>query len=162
MNNPYLIDTVTNKEVKVKIFKMSRNSLAGYNKRHGWNFNWLIEFQNGYNIYSIRVETKPTIVQGLIAIKADAESFAVEAKLLESAPHNFKREGNYYRGIGSLLIAIACKESVKVGYEGYVYLDAKTNLIKYYEEAFHAVQTGFGRRMYIDTDAAMFILNKYK
>lgn len=162
MNNPYLIDTVTSKAVEAKIVKMTRISLVGYNRRRGWNFNWLKEFQNGYTIYSIRVKTKPTIVQGLIAIKADPENYAIEAKLAESAPHNFRRQGNYYKGVGNLLFAVACEESFKCKYGGYVYLDAKTDLIKYYEEAFHAVPTGFNRRMFIDTAAAMFILNRYK
>ncbi|PJI06556.1 MULTISPECIES: hypothetical protein [Clostridium] len=62
----------------------------------------------------------------------------------------------------NLLFAIACEESFKRKYGGFVYLDAKTNLIKYYEEAFHAVPTGFNRRMFIDTEAAMFILNRYE
>jgi len=53
-----------------------------------------------------------------------------------------------------------CKVSFDKGYEGFVAFDAKTSLIKHYEESLHATHFR-GLRMFIDTSAALRLITHY-
>jgi len=58
------------------------------------------------------------------------------------------------------LVAYACKVSVDNGYEGFLAFDAKTTLIKHYEQSLGA--THFReRRMFIETGAALRLISQY-
>jgi hypothetical protein len=65
-----------------------------------------------------------------------------------------------YLGVPGNLIAYACKVSVRMGYQGFHPFDAKTALIKHYEESLHATHFR-GLRMFIETKAALFLISKY-
>ena len=51
------------------------------------------------------------------------------------------------------MIAQACKISFNHGYDGFVYLDAKTNLINYYKK-YGAKQFAKSQRMIFDENAS--------
>ena len=57
-------------------------------------------------------------------------------------------------------MAFACKVSLDLGYEGFLSFDAKTSLIKHYQESL--VATYFrGQRMLIETNAALKLISHY-
>lgn len=162
IENPHIIDALTGEQVPVRIIQLSTDrAVTRYNKKNGWHFQWVKEFYDGYDIYAVQLAASPYTIQGLLALKPDPDSVAVEMKLVGIGPNNYKRVGQYYKGIGRLLFAKACEMSFEYEFEGYVYLVAKTNLIGYYREAFHAELIGVDRKMLIDTDAAIFILENY-
>ena len=45
------------------------------------------------------------------------------------------------------------------GFEGFVAFDAKSALIKHYQESLHA--THLGQRMYINTNVALKLISQY-
>ena len=65
-----------------------------------------------------------------------------------------------YEGVPGNLVAFACKLSFQRGYDGYVAFDAKTQLIKHYQESLGAIHFR-NQRMIIDSRAAEFLVNKY-
>ena len=79
--------------------------------------------------------------------------------LIESSKFN-KGKGKVYLGIPGNLIAYACKVSVDKGYEGFLAFDAKTALIKHYEQSLGATHFR-GLRMFIGTSAAIRLISQY-
>ncbi len=79
--------------------------------------------------------------------------------LIESSKFN-KGKNKVYLGIPGNLVAFACKVSVDKGYEGFLAFDAKTALIKHYEQSLHATHFR-GLRMFIETSAALKLISHY-
>jgi hypothetical protein len=79
--------------------------------------------------------------------------------LIESSKFN-KGKGKVYFGVPGNLIAFACKVSFDKGYQGFLAFDAKTTLIKHYQETLYATHFR-GLRMFIDTKAAKRLISKY-
>ena len=79
--------------------------------------------------------------------------------IIESAKFN-KNKDKVYFGVPGNLVAYACKVSVDNGYEGFLAFDAKTVLIKHYQETLYATHFR-GLRMFIDTTAAKRLILQY-
>jgi hypothetical protein len=58
------------------------------------------------------------------------------------------------------LIAYACKTSLDKGYEGFLAFDAKTSLVKHYQDSLNATHFR-GQRMFIDSNAALRLISQY-
>ena len=71
-----------------------------------------------------------------------------------------KAKNKAYFGVPGNLVAYACKVSVDSGYEGFLAFDAKSVLIKHYEQSLGA--THFRElRMFIETNAALKLISQY-
>lgn len=62
-------------------------------------------------------------------------------------------------GIGKSIIALCCKISFDMGFDGYIAFEAKTNLFNYYTR-YGAKRIG-GLKMYVDTKAAEKLVDIY-
>jgi hypothetical protein len=78
---------------------------------------------------------------------------------LESAKFN-KGKSKIYYGIPGNLVAFACKVSMSKGYEGFLAFDAKSALIKHYEQTLYATHFR-AQRMFIETSAALRLISHY-
>ena len=107
-----------------------------------WEFDWTAPARNGFTVRALKVDGDNRI-QGMIAFKPDPANYAVVIDIVESAPfnnpHNKLNKGKEYDKIGVHLFAEAVKESYKQGFNGFVYFQAKTNLVEYYERELDAV-----------------------
>ncbi|MCL2821063.1 MAG: hypothetical protein FWD38_09630 [Oscillospiraceae bacterium] len=102
---------------------------------NNWNFNWTDNELSRYNIYKLQLKNDD-IIQGLVA--AEVVRGAVHIRLAESAPHNIGKNKKY-SGVGGHLFAIAIKLSNAMGFNGYVFFDAKNmKLVDHYTENFGA------------------------
>lgn len=83
-------------------------------------------------IYKLRLKNGTEIL-GLMCITdhTDPQTDAIEIELLEVAIENVGADKKI-ENIGGCLIAFACRESIKRGHDGYVFLIPKTNLIEHY------------------------------
>lgn len=79
--------------------------------------------------------------------------------LIESSKFN-KGKGKVYLGVPGNLVAYGCKVSVDKCYKGFLAFDAKTSLIKHYQESLGATYFR-GQRMFIETSAAMKLISQY-
>lgn len=123
-----------------------------------WIFDWSLPLKEGFSIYQLKADGDDR-VQGLIALKVDKLNSAVEIGLVESSQYN--KNNKEYLGIGGHLFAEAIKQSFENGFDGFVYFDAKSDLINYYRKKLGAKQIGKSQRMYISGEASLKLYNKY-
>lgn len=127
-------------------------------KKVDWRFNWLKEIKDKTKeTYKLTTVNNPKIIQGLVSIEDKQDHIFMH--LIESAKFNVGKN-KIYLGVPANLIAFVCKVSFEKGYEGFVAFDAKTALIKHYEESLHATHFR-GLRMFIDTSAALRLISHY-
>ena len=123
-----------------------------------WQFDWITEIKDQTKeVYKLTTENNPTIIQGLMSIEDKQDHIFMH--LIESSKFN-KGKGKIYFGIPGNLVAFACKVSVGKGYQGFLAFDAKSALIKHYEETLHATHFR-GLRMFIETNAALILISQY-
>lgn len=127
-------------------------------KKSDWRFDWLKEIKDKTKgSYKLTTANNPNIIQGLVSIEDKQDHIFMH--LIESARFNVGKN-KVYTGVPANLIAFVCKVSFDKGYEGFVAFDAKTALIKHYEESLHATHFR-GLRMFIDTSAALRLISHY-
>ena len=123
-----------------------------------WQFDWAKEIKDKTkDVYKLTTVNNPTIIQGLLSLEDKQDHIFMH--LIESSKFN-KGKDKVYLGVPGNLVAFACKISVDKGYQGFLAFDAKTALIKHYQETLHATHFR-GRRMFIDTNAALRLISQY-
>src|SRR5665811_1285608 len=127
-------------------------------RKSDWQFDWRKEIKDKTKeVYKLTTINNPTIIQGLISIEDKQDHIFMH--LIESAKFN-KHKVKVYLGIPGNLVAYACKVSVDKGYQGFIAFDAKTALIKHYQETLYATHFR-GLRMFIETNAALRLISQY-
>ena len=127
-------------------------------KKADWRFDWRRELKDkSKESYKLTTTNNPSIIQGLVSIEDKQDHIFMH--LIESAKFNVGRN-KVYLGVPGNLIAYVCKVSYDKGYEGFVAFDAKTALIKHYEETLRATHFR-GLRMFIETNAALRLISHY-
>lgn len=138
----------------VQIFVNNHNEIT----QSEWQFDWTNELKDlTKNVYKLTTINNPSIIQGLLSIEDKQDHIFMH--LIESSKFN-KGKGKVYVGVPGNLIAFACKVSLDKGYEGFLAFDAKSSLIKHYQESLGA--TFFRKqRMFIETNAALKLISQY-
>lgn len=127
-------------------------------KKTDWQFNWRKELKDkSKEVYKLTTDNNPTIIQGLLSIEDKRDHIFMH--LIESSKFNTGK-GKVYLGVPGNLVAYACKVSFDKGYEGFLAFDAKSALIKHYEQTLHATHFR-GCRMFIETNAALRLISQY-
>lgn len=127
-------------------------------KTSDWQFDWANEIKDkSKEVYKLTTVNNPGIIQGLLSIEDKQDHIFMH--LIENAKFN-KNKGKVYLGVPGNLVAYACKVSVDKGYQGFLAFDAKTSLIKHYQETLYATHFR-GLRMFIETNAAIRLISKY-
>ncbi|MCX6183187.1 MAG: hypothetical protein NT150_14835 [Bacteroidetes bacterium] len=140
-----------------EIIRMSKGSIKKLSKKD-WLFDWQQEFKDPTRIiYKLVIEGNENVIQGLVSLSFESDH--VFMHLIESAKFN-KGRNKVYEGVPGNLVAFACKCSIEKGHEGYVTFDAKTALIKHYQETLFATHFK-GTKMIIDTLAAERLIKQY-
>jgi len=123
-----------------------------------WLFKWHEQVKlKDRETYKLVIRDNPRIIQGLISLSDQGDHIYMH--LIESAKFN-KGKHKIYSGVPGNLVAFACKRSFDKGYEGYLAFDAKTLLIKHYQETLYATHYK-GTKMMIETPAAIRLINQY-
>ena len=120
-----------------------------------FGFDWEKEVQ--YDIYKIFLK-EDGVILGLMSLDIVKPEFRIEIRLLESASENIGKDKIYDR-VAGCLIAYACKLSFKFGFGGFVSLVPKTELISYYQQAYHF--SPMGRHLAIEGNEAFELIEKY-
>lgn len=155
---PCLVEKGSGKIVDTQYSLATKSDL----KISGWNFNWLDKDLKDSEIYKLTLKGDNT-VQGLVALNDFKKDNAVYVRLVESAPHNVGKNKKY-DGVGGHLFAIAIQKSLRLGYGGFVFMDAKNiDLVKHYQETLGATHIGgvHPYRMFVDESNAIRILKSY-
>lgn len=123
-----------------------------------WKFDWTLPVIQGYEVYALTLENDDEL-QGLIALRDEQDNVAIHIDVLETAPHNYGFQGKY-EGVGGHLFAFAGKMSIEKGY-GFIYFDAKTDLIEYYRKRLGAKQLGTSQRMILEGEELLKLVDAY-
>ena len=127
-------------------------------KKSDWQFDWAKEIKDKTKeVYKLTTVNNPTIIQGLLSIEDKQDHIFMH--LIESSKFN-KGKDKIYLGVPGNLVAYACKVAVDKGYQGFLAFDAKTALIKHYQESLYATHFR-GLRMFIETNAALRLISQY-
>lgn len=153
-----ILNTISGDSFETQVSTLKKSDLKTVLKKNGWKFNWKTEFDDlKKEVYKLTIINNSSIIQGLLSLKIEQDHIFMT--LLESAPFNIGKN-KLYEGVPGNLVAFACKLSFQRGYDGYVAFDAKTQLIKHYQESLGAIHFR-NQRMIIDSRAAEFLVNKY-
>lgn len=156
---PCLEETKTGKIIDTTFSVILPKELKSLNN---WNFNWSAADISDCEIFKLTVKGDRR-VQGLVAIKNVPQDKAVYIKIAESASHNMGKNKEY-KGVGGHLFAIAVLRSFELGYNGFIYMDAKNlRLVSHYAKTLGAIFIGNPHpyRMAIDEIAAKRLIEFY-
>lgn len=142
-------------KVKAKISCLS--SLQGVKKELASNFSFDWEIELGNEVFMLENLEKKEII-GLISIIDMSEEYRIHINLLESSISN-RGKGKKIENIAYSLIAFACKQSFSLGYDGFVSLYPKTELIEYYMKEYNFEQ--FGKYLAIYGSASYNLIKEY-
>ncbi len=127
-------------------------------KKTNWQFDWVNEIKDkSKDVYKLTTVSNPTIIQGLVSIEDKQDHIFMH--LIESAKFN-KNKDKIYLGVPGNLVAFACKVSFDKGYQGFLSFDAKSTLIKHYQDTLYATHFR-GLRMFIESKAARRLISQY-
>lgn len=141
-------------------FKTIKKDKARFN-----SFNWTV--YKSREVYKIRLASEETIL-GLICLEdhpADGVN-AIEIELVEVSA-DYRQRKKRLANIAGCLIAFACRESFKRGYEGWVFLVPKSYLLKHYSSKYGFIHVpiktperpeGF---MELNTSNSLRLIKKY-
>jgi len=150
-------NTSTGEVFDTVIVQLTLKDLSRIHKSD-WQFDWAKEIKDKTKeVYKLTTVNNPTIIQGLLSLEDKKDHIFMH--LIESSKFN-KGKGKVYLGVPGNLVAFACKVSVDKGYQGFLAFDAKTALIKHYQETLHATHFR-GLRMFIETNAALRLISQY-
>ena len=127
-------------------------------KKTDWQFNWLGQLKlTDREVYKLVIKDNVKIIQGLISLSDKGDH--IYMNLIESVKFN-KGKTKIYAGVPGNLVAFACKLAFAKGYDGYLAFDAKTVLVKHYQDTLYATHFR-GTKMMIETPAANRLINQY-
>lgn len=98
---PCLTDNETGEIVETEVIRIKRKSfLSKYNERTKWYINWA-ELLKQNEIYAIVL--KGTVaIQGLVAIRSDADMQAVFVSWMVATPQNFSRSDMHASSVSDI------------------------------------------------------------
>lgn len=150
-------NTITGEVFDTVVVRQTEKDLHQINKKD-WQFDWIKEFKDRTKeVYKLTTINNPTIIQGLLSIEDKQDHIFLH--LIESSKFN-RGKDKVYLGVPGNLVAFACKVSVDKGYQGFLAFDAKSALIKHYQETLYATHFR-GLRMFIETNAALRLISQY-
>jgi len=132
-----LLEVKTGKLLAAGIAGLTEEDLEELEKSERFRFDWNKEQDN--EIYKIYLVDSDLIV-GLVSLKDIPKEIRLHIQLIESSKENAGRQKEIDR-IPGCLIAFACELSFKKGYDGFVSLVPKTQLVDHYikKYGFHRV-----------------------
>lgn len=130
--------------VTARITPLHKSEIAAINRSRRFHFNWNKEIP--YQVYQLKVDGSDEVL-GLLSLDNRPRDYAIEIRLLASSKEHIG-SGKLYDGIAGCLIAFACREAFKSGYDGFVCLKPKTDLIRHYQEKYGLLATN----MYLITE----------
>lgn len=127
------------------------------------SFNW--DAYKAKEIYKLRLAEDDTILGIMCLADHPGNGFnAIEIELLEVSVEN-RGKAKKMVNIAGCLIAFACREAFKRGYEGWVFLVPKTNLIVHYQAQYGFTHIPIKSRpeglMELNTNGSQKLIKKY-
>lgn len=124
-------------------------------KSKQFKFDWTKEKK--HVIYGLKIVLNNKIL-GLVAIKDIPKEYRIHIELIENSRSNIGKEKEY-DFIAGCMIAYVCELSFGKGYDGFVSLKAKTELVNLYQKKYGFKE--MGQFLYLPTENAKALIKKY-
>jgi len=139
----HIVNNDTGEKQSATITKIDATEISKINRTKRFDFNWNKE--KPFSVYKLTVDGSDEPI-GLLSLHERPEDYALEIRLIASSKENIGAAQKYSR-IAGCLIAFACKEAFKAGFDGYVCLKPKTKLKAHYIKKYGLEST----KMYLVT-----------
>lgn len=150
-----LLHVLSNKEVEAEIDLLSQNEFYTIGESKRFEFDWLSEMKHPvYKIYLV----ENGIPLGLIALADIQIELRININLIEVSSENIGRKKDYDK-IAGCLLAFAAREAFKKGYEGFISLLPKTQLIDLYCSRYGFQQ--YGRYLALEGASSFSLIQTY-
>jgi hypothetical protein len=160
-------DVQTGVEFDVEIEPLSNEDFKAVKKdiKRFAKFNWSL--YKDKEVYKLKLKAGNEIL-GLMCIidHTDTQTDAIEIGLLEVAAEHVGADKKI-ENISGCLIAFACREAIKRGHDGYVFLIPKTKLVEHYIKYYgfeHFPMKTVGRPegfLYLEGHTSRKLIEKY-
>jgi len=150
-----LINKKTKERFSGIIEKVEGKELKKLKNHKDFTFDWSLESEN--EVFKLIEEGKKEIL-GLLSVIDYQEEFRIHINLIESSKL-YRGKNKQILNIPGCLIGYSCKMSFKKGYEGFVSLVPKTELINYYKKTYGFLE--MGTQMAILEEISESIIKKY-
>ncbi len=150
-----LINLETGEKFEGIIEKISAVQVKKLKGNKNFIFDWSLE--EGNEVYRIRRAEQEEFL-GLISLIDVHKELRIHINLVESSKTH-QGKSKEIAGISGCLIGFACQMSFERGYDGFVSLIPKTNLINHYQNKFGFRQMGL--TMVVFLEIAQSIITKY-
>lgn len=133
-----LIDRKSGNKLDGIIEQINSDDLKNIRTNDNFNFNW--DLESKHLVFKIRLIENKEIL-GLISLIDLPNEFRIHINLIESSKI-YRGRNKDILNIAACLIAFSCKLAFKLGYDGFVSLLPKTQLLEYYSKNFGFIQIG--------------------
>jgi hypothetical protein len=124
----------------------------------GWKFDWRAEVAVA-EVFKLVDPRASDAILGLLGLRRCTNY--VEVPHLESHPR-YVGKSKKLRGIPGSLLAYAARLSFAIGRDGFISIDAKTNLIEHFQKDYGFQRIGQSQRMFLDSEAAAKLISQYE
>ncbi|HMJ46674.1 MAG TPA: hypothetical protein VK498_05060 [Ferruginibacter sp.] len=159
-----IIEVASKNEIEVFIELVSDKDFKQIRDGKKYSFDWTR--YKGKEVYKLQPLNEDSI-KGLMCIldHTDEATNAIEIELLEVEKDSVGKKKKLDR-IAGCLIAFACRESIKRGHEGFIFLTPKSELVDHYRSKYYLQYLGpMGRNpvgvVTSDDKIARKLINEY-
>ncbi|MGB3776959.1 MAG: N-acetyltransferase [Tunicatimonas sp.] len=148
-----VVEVETGKRIKASILPLN----GGGRKlpKSLFAFDWTRE--DLYEVYNLQIVATEELV-GLVSAIDFPEEYRIHINLLEVSRENVGSK-KQYRNIAGCLLAYCCRLSFERGYDGFVSLIPKTQLVRHYQEKYGFEQ--FGRQLAVYSTTSEHLIQRY-
>lgn len=150
-----LFNVKSNELIKAKITRINTVKGIKGELNKNFTFDWKLEEVN--ELYKLEIILEEEVL-GLMSLLVIPNEYRVHINLLESSIQN-RGKNKQVKNIAHCLIAYACKQSFALGYDGFVSLYPKTELIRYYVNEYNFEK--FGRYLALYGSASYNLIKEY-
>ena len=151
----HLVERSSGRKIQGKIERLIQSEVRSLQNNHRFGFDWSLEAEN--EVYGIKAQGMDEIL-GLLSLSDISSEFRIHLNLIESSKEN-QGKAKQFDNIPGCLIGYACRMAFEKGYDGFVSLLPKTQLIYYYHTTFGFIQVGL--QMAVFRDSSQSIIDKY-
>jgi hypothetical protein len=148
-------DVVTGRVIGTEVRPVRSGDLRELGR--GWRFDWRVAVEN-MEVFKLVDPTIPQVILGLLGLTRCPNY--VELPLVESHASHVG-PSKRLRGIPGSLFAFAAQLSFELGGEGFLALDAKSELIEHFQRTYGFQRVGHSRSMVLATGAAARLIDLY-
>jgi hypothetical protein len=123
----------------------------------GWGFNWSLRGSATSAKFALEINST---VEGLVEFDREPQNLCNRIFWLEIDPHNRGKQ-KQYEGVAGALLAFVAQDSFACGFDGFIVLESKSEIIQLYVEKYGATQIGNSQELYFDTVASRNLIQRY-